>query len=130
MAEFKQNIFDILSPAVAEAQNVLLNDNPMKDQMIAIQKMKNTILSIVDLYGSSRIMDKARLDLKITELNLQLDAAEKLPELQGQPKEDQEFKAYLEKVETFINLMQKIRHKNTYSDEDYDALYGYGLSII
>ena len=47
----------------------------MKEQIIAMKKMSLTMQSIINLYARKHVEDKARLDLKIVELRLQLDAA-------------------------------------------------------
>ena len=87
MSECKQNIFDILSPIASNAQRVLLAENPVKEQIIAMKSMSTTMQSIINLYARKHVEDKSRLDLKIMELRLQLDAAEKLPVVKGHEEE-------------------------------------------
>ena len=74
--------------------------------------------------------DKARLDLKIMELRLQLDAAEKLPAVKGHEGQTEKFKDFLSKAEEFMKIVQDIRQKNSYTEEDFDEISSYGLSII
>lgn len=38
MSEYKQNIFDILSPFTEQAELVLLVDNPLKAQIMSVRK--------------------------------------------------------------------------------------------
>ena len=87
MSECKQNIFDMLSPIASNAQRVLLAENPVKEQIIAMKSMSTTMQSIINLYARKHVEDKSRLDLKIMELRLQLDAAEKLPVVKGHEEE-------------------------------------------
>lgn len=130
MSECKQNIFDILSPIVGQAQQVLLAENPVKEQIIAMKKMSLTMQSIINLYARKHVEDKARLDLKIMELRLQLDAAEKLPAVKGHEGQTEKFKDFLSKAEEFMKIVQDIRQKNSYTEEDFDEISSYGLSII
>ena len=113
MSECKQNIFDILSPIASNAQRVLLAENPVKEQIIAMKSMSTTML-----------------DLKIMELRLQLDAAEKLPVVKGHEEESENFKDFLSKTEGFLKIVQDARQKNSYADEDFEEISSYGLGII
>lgn len=130
MSECKQNIFDILSPVAAQAQQVLLVENPVKEQIIAMKKMSLTMQSIINLYARKYVENKARLDLKIVELRLQLDAAEKLPVVKGNEEQTAKFKDFLSKTEEFMKIVQDIRQKNSYANEDFETISSYGLSII
>ena len=130
MSECKQNIFDILSPIASNAQRVLLADNPVKEQIIAMKSMSTTMQSIINLYARKHVEDKSRLDLKIMELRLQLDAAEKLPVVKGHEEESEKFKDFLSKTEGFLKIVQDARQKNSYADEDFEEISSYGLGII
>ena len=130
MSECKQNIFDMLSPIASNAQRVLLAENPVKEQIIAMKSMSTTMQSIINLYASKHVEDKSRLDLKIMELRLQLDAAEKLPVVKGHEEESEKFKDFLSKTEGFLKIVQDARQKNSYADEDFEEISSYGLGII
>ena len=130
MSECKQNIFDILSPIASNAQRVLLAENPVKEQIIAMKSMSTTMQSIINLYARKHVEDKPRLDLKIMELRLQLDAAEKLPVVKGHEEESEKFKDFLSKTEGFLKIVQDARQKNSYADEDFEEISSYGLGII
>ena len=130
MSEYKQNIFDILSPIASNAQRVLLAENPVKEQIIAMKSMSTTMQSIINLYARKHVEDKSRLDLKIMELRLQLDAAEKLPVVKGHEEESEKFKDFLSKTEGFLKIVQDARQKNSYADEDFEEISSYGLGII
>ena len=130
MSECKQNIFDILSPIASNAQRVLLAENPAKEQIIAMKSMSTTMQSIINLYARKHVEDKSRLDLKIMELRLQLDAAEKLPVVKGHEEESEKFKDFLSKTEGFLKIVQDARQKNSYADEDFEEISSYGLGII
>ena len=130
MPECKQNIFDILSPIASNAQRVLLAENPVKEQIIAMKSMSTTMQSIINLYARKHVEDKSRLDLKIMELRLQLDAAEKLPVVKGHEEESEKFKDFLSKTEGFLKIVQDARQKNSYADEDFEEISSYGLGII
>ena len=112
MSEYKQNIFDILSPFTEQAELVLLVDNPLKAQ----------IMSVRNLYARKHRMDGPRIDLKVAELTQQLDAAKKLPVVNGHEGEMKSYQAFLSQVETFIKQVKKVREKGEYSDADYDML--------
>ena len=130
MSECKQNIFDMLSPIASNAQRVLLAENPLKEQIIAMKSMSTTMQSIINLYARKHVEDKSRLDLKIMELRLQLDAAEKLPVVKGHEEESEKFKDFLSKTEGFLKIVQDARQKNSYADEDFEEISSYGLGII
>ena len=130
MSECKQNIFDILSPIASNAQRVLLAENPVKEQIIAMKSMSTTMQSIINVYARKHVEDKSRLDLKIMELRLQLDAAEKLPVVKGHEEESEKFKDFLSKTEGFLKIVQDARQKNSYADEDFEEISSYGLGII
>ena len=130
MSECKQNIFDILSPIASNAQRVLLAENPVKEQIIAMKSMSTTMQSIINLYARKHVEDKSRLDLKIMELRLQLDAAEKLPVVKGHEEESENFKDFLSKTEGFLKIVQDARQKNSYADEDFEEISNYALAII
>ena len=130
MSECKQNIFDILSAIASNAQRVLLAENPVKEQIIAMKSMSTTMQSIINLYARKHVEDKSRLDLKIMELRLQLDAAEKLPVVKGHEEESEKFKDFLSKTEGFLKIVQDARQKNSYADEDFEEISSYGLGII
>ena len=130
MSECKQNIFDMLSPIASNAQRVLLAENPVKEQIIAMKSMSTTMQSIINLYARKHVEDKSRLDLKIMELRLQLDAAEKLLVVKGHEEESEKFKDFLSKTEGFLKIVQDARQKNSYADEDFEEISSYGLGII
>ena len=79
MSEYKQVIFDILSPLTEQAESELLADEPLKDQIMAMRKMSGTVQSIMNLYSRKHAMDGMRIDLKMAELEKELKAAEKIP---------------------------------------------------
>ena len=116
MSEYKQNIFDILSPFTEQAELVLLVDNPLKAQIMSVRKMSSTMQSILNLYARKHRMDGPRIDLKVAELTKQLDAAKKLPVVNGHEGEMKSYQAFLSQVETFIKQVKKVREKGEYSD--------------
>lgn len=131
MTEYKQNIFDILSPVVEQAENVILSGNPLKEQLTAVRKIDTSMRSIVNLYTRKHVLDGLRLDLKIGELSNELDAAKKLPEVTGHTEEMKSFHTYLSEAETFLHEVQKLRGTGQYSDEDYEMLSSaYETSMI
>lgn len=132
MAEYKQNIFDILNPLVEDAGKILLADNPMKDQLLAMNKMTATMQSIVNLYTRKHVLDGVRLDVKVSELASELAAAKKLPAVSGQESEMKAFNKFLSNAEAFLNNIQKLRSTRTaYTDADYEMLTGmYGIAVI
>jgi hypothetical protein len=131
MSEYKQNVFDILSPFTEQAEQVLLADSPLKEQIMSVRKMSATMQSILNLYARKHMMDGPRIDLKVTELTKQLDAAKKLPAVNGHESEMKSYQTFLSQVETFIKQVQKAREKGEYSDADYDMLTSaYETSII
>ena len=79
LSEYKQVIFDILSPLTEQAESELLADEPLKDQIMAMRKMSGTVQSIMNLYSRKHAMDGMRIDLKMAELEKELKAAEKIP---------------------------------------------------
>lgn len=131
MSEYKQDILDILSPSAEKAGQVLLSDNPMKEQIMAVRKMASTMQSIVNLYVRKPAFDGVRIDHKLMELRKQLDAAERLPAVSGHDDEMKTYLNHLSQVKAFIDEAQKVREKGKYSDADYEILTSvYGLSII
>ena len=132
MSECKQNIFDILSPIASNAQRVLLAENPVKEQIIAMKSMSTTMQSIINLYARKHVvMETARIDLKIAELTRQLEAARKLPVVAGHENDMKAYQAFLAQVETFIKQAQKVREKGEYTDADYEMLTSaYETSVI
>ena len=79
MSEYKQVIFDILSPLTEQAEKELLADEPLKDQIMAMRKMSGTVQSIMNLYSRKHVLEGARIDVKMAELKKELEAAKKLP---------------------------------------------------
>ena len=133
MSEYKQVIFDILSPLTEQAEQELLADEPLKDQIIIMRKMSATVQGILNLYSRKHVMDGARIDLKMAELRKELETAKKLPTVTGYDEEMKNYHSFLLTVESFIKDMQKAREKGAYSDQDYKSLsesYEYGLSVI
>ena len=131
MSEYKQNVFDILSPFTEQAEQVLLADSPLKEQIMSVRKMSATMQSILNLYARKHMMDGPRIDLKVAELTKQLDAAKKLPAVNGHESEMKSYQTFLSQVEIFIKQVQKAREKGEYSDADYDMLTSaYETSII
>ena len=131
MSECKMNIIDILSPHVVEAEHILLKDNPLKDQMIAVHKISRTMQSVLNLYARKHIADGVRLDLKMEELSQEVDAAEKIPAVTGYEKEMKSFKDFLSSAQAFLKDVQKVRAKGAYNEEDYNMLVSeYGVGII
>ena len=131
MSEYKQNVFDILSPFTEQAEQVLLADSPLKEQIMSVRKMSATMQSILNLYARKHMMDGPRIDLKVAELTKQLDSAKKLPAVNGHESEMKSYQTFLSQVETFIKQVQKAREKGEYSDADYDMLTSaYETSII
>ena len=132
MAEYKMNVFDILSPFTEQAEQVLLVDSPLKEQIMSVRKMASTMQSIINLYARKHVvMETARIDLKITELTRQLEAARKLPVVAGHENDMKAYQAFLAQVETFIKQAQKVREKGEYTDADYEMLTSaYETSVI
>lgn len=133
MSEYKQVIFDILSPLTERAEKELLADEPLKEQIMAMRKMSGTVQSIMNLYSRKHAMDGMRIDMKMAELRKELEAAKKLPAVTGYDEEMKNYHSFLSSVESFMKDMQKARDKGTYSDADYNAMsdaYEYGLSVI
>lgn len=133
LSEYKQLIFDTLSPFVEQSEKELLADEPLKDQIMAMRKMSATVQSIMNLYSRKHVMDGARIDLKMEELKKQLEAAKKLPSVSGYDKEMKTYQDFLSTVESFMKDMKKARDKGKYSDEEYSSMmdaYEYGLSVI
>ena len=131
MSEYKQNVFDILSPFTEQAEQVLLAESPLKEQIMTVRKMSATMQSILNLYARKHMMDGPRIDLKVAELTKQLDAAKKLPAVNGHESEMKSYQTFLSQVEIFIKQVQKAREKGEYSDADYDMLTSaYETSII
>ena len=133
LSEYKQVIFDILSPLTEQAESELLADEPLKDQIMAMRKMSGTVQSIMNLYSRKHAMDGMRIDLKMAELEKELKAAEKIPAVTGYDEELKNFQSFLSTVKSFMNDMQKARSKGAYSDKEYQAMseaYEYGLSVI
>ena len=133
LSEYKQVIFDILSPLTEQAESELLADEPLKDQIMAMRKMSGTVQSIMNLYSRKHAMDGVRIDLKMAELEKELKAAEKIPAVTGYDEELKNFQSFLSTVKSFMNDMQKARSKGAYSDKEYQAMseaYEYGLSVI
>lgn len=133
MSEYKQVIFDILSPLTEQAEKELLADEPLKDQIMAMRKMSGTVQSIMNLYSRKHALDGMRIDMKMAELKKELEAAKKLPAVTGYDEEQENYYSFLTSVESFMKDMQKARDKGSYSDEDYNAIseaYEYGLSVI
>ena len=133
MSEYKQVIFDILSPLTEQAEKELLADEPLKDQIMAMRKMSGTVQSIMNLYSRKHVLEGARIDVKMAELKKELEAAKKLPTVTGYDEEQKNYYSFQSSVESFMKDMQKARDKGAYSDADYNAMseaYEYGLSVI
>ena len=65
-----------------QAEQVLLADSPLKEQIMSVRKMASTMQSIINLYARKHVvMETARIDLKIAELTRQLEVARKLPDV-------------------------------------------------
>ena len=131
MAEYKQNVFDILSPFTEQAEQVVLADNPLKDQIMAVRKMSSTMQSIINLYARRPVFEGARIDYKLIELKDQLEAAKKLPAITGDESAMKSYQAFLDQVEIFISKVQKVSEKAEYTDADYEMLTSaYETSVI
>lgn len=131
MTEYKQNIFDILSPFVANAESIILADNPLKEQLTSVRKIDATMRSIINLYTRKHVADGLRLDVKTTELGNEIAAAKKLPEVSGHEGEMKSFRAYLAEAEAFLNKVQKARGTGQFFDADYEMLTSaYEASMI
>ena len=131
MTEYKQDIFDILSPFTEKAEQLLLANEPMKDQMIAVRKMAANMQSILNLYARPHVMDGMRLNLKMEELKKELAAAKQLPAVSGHEAEVKSYNDFLANVDKFLVDMQKAIDKGSYDAEVYNLLITeYGISII
>lgn len=133
MSEYKQVIYDILSPLTEQAEHELLANEPLKDQIIIMRKMASTVQGILNLYSRKHVMDGVRIDLKMAELRKELETAKKLPAVTGYDEEISNYHSFLRTVESFMKDMQKARDKGAYTDENYKSLseaYEYGLSVI
>lgn len=131
MSEYKQNIFDILSPFTEQAEQILLADSPLKDQIMSVRKMASTMQSIINLYARKPVFEEARIEHKLGELKKQLDAARKLPVVTGHDNEMKPYQDFLSQVEAFIDKVQKVKEKGEYTDADYEMLTSaYETSVI
>lgn len=129
MSEYKENILDILSPFTDEAQKVLLNDNPMKEQMLSMKRMTATMQSILNLCMRKPTSEAIRLDMKMAKLVIQLDIAKRLPAVEGHPKEMKAFQDFLTNVDAFVKDVQQIRSEGKYSEAEMVTLSEYGMSL-
>ena len=129
MAEYKENILDMLSPFTEEAQKVLLNDNPMKEQILAMNRMSATMQSILQLCMRKPSPDMPRLDMKMMKLVIQLDIAKRLPTVEGHPREMKTFRDFLAHVEAFMKEVQHIKSQGSYTTDEMETLGTYGLSL-
>lgn len=129
MSEYKENIADILSPFTDEAQKVLLNDNPMKEQLLSMKRMTATMHSILTLCVRRPTPDTAHLDMKLAKLVIQLDIAKRLPVVEGHPEEMKTFQNFLDNVEAFIKDVQHIKTKGVYDETDMATIAEYGMSL-
>lgn len=129
LSEYKEDILDILSPFVDDAQKVLLNDNPMKEQQLSMRRMTATMQSILNLCMRKPVTESVRLDMKMAKLVIQLDIAKRLPVVEGHPEEMKAFQDFLTDVEAFIKDVQRIKSEGAYSDGDMAALAEYGMSL-
>ena len=130
MSEYKQVIFDILSPLTEQAEKELLADEPLKDQIMAMRKMSGTVQSIMNLYSRKHVLEGARIDVKMAERTRSCKETSCCP---GYDEEQKNYYSFLSSVESFMKDMQKARDKGAYSDADYNAMseaYEYGLSVI
>lgn len=129
MSEYKENILDILSPFTDGAQKVLLNDNPMKEQMLSMKRMTATMQSILNLCMRKPGSEAIRLDMKMAKLVIQLDIAKHLPAVEGHPKEMKAFQDFLTYVDAFVKDVQQIRSEGKYSEAEMETLSEYGMSL-
>lgn len=131
MTEYKQNIFDILSPHTEQAEQLILANEPLKDQMIAVRKMAANMQSILNLYARPHVMDGVRLNLKMEELRKELEAARKLPAVSGHVEEVKSYETFLTTVDKFLKDMEKAIGNGNYNADVYNVLMTeYGISLI
>lgn len=129
MAEYKENILDVLSPFAEGAQKVLLNDNPMKEQILAMNRMSVTMQGVLQQCMRKPAPDMPRLDMKMMKLVIQLDIAKRLPIVEGHPQEMKTFQDFLANAETFIREVQHIKAQGSYTADELATLGEYGLSL-
>lgn len=129
MAEYKENILDVLSPFAEGAQKVLLNDNPMKKQILAMNRMSVTMQGVLQQCMRKPAPDMPRLDMKMMKLVIQLDIAKRLPIVEGHPQEMKTFRDFLANAETFIREVQHIKAQGSYTADELATLGEYGLSL-
>ena len=107
MSEYKQVIFDILSPLTEQAEKELLADEPLKDQIMAMRKMSGTVQSIMNLYSRKHVLEGARIDVKMAELKKELEAAKKLPAVTGYDEEQKKLKQGVSELAVFIEAKEQ-----------------------
>lgn len=129
MAEYKENILDVLPPFAEGAQKVLLNDNPMKEQILAMNRMSVTMQGVLQQCMRKPAPDMPRLDMKMMKLVIQLDIAKRLPIVEGHPQEMKTFRDFLANAETFIREVQHIKAQGSYTADELATLGEYGLSL-
>lgn len=129
MSEYKQNILDILSLFTDDAEKVLLNDNPMKEQMLSMKRITITMQSILNLCANKPSPNMARLDLKMAKLVIQLNIAKRLPVIEGHPQEMRVYQDFLTHAEAFVKDIQRIKSTGSYTNEDMVTLEEYGMSL-
>lgn len=131
MTDYKQDIFDILGPLTEQAEQLLLANEPMKEQLIAEHKMGAAMQSILNLYARPHVMKGVRLDVKMEELRKELAAAKKLPAVKGHEKDVKSYQEFLRKADNFLKAMQEAIDKGSYNEDVYNSLITeYGLAII
>lgn len=129
MWEYKEDIVETLYPLTDDAQKILLNDNPMKEQLLAMKRMDATMQSIIALCRRKPAPNMARLDMKMAKLVIQLDIARHLPAVERQPEEMKSFYRYLDDVDAFIKDVQHIKTKGSYDETDMAMLDEYAMSL-
>lgn len=130
MSEYKQNIYDILTPFTEQAEQVILAENPLKEHIVAIGKMSGEVQNIINLYAGRHAMRDARINDDVAKLTKELELAKKLPAVPGHEKEMKDYNHFLTQVEAFLKVLPQVRANGAYSESGYDMLINsYGLSL-
>ncbi len=121
MGELVREINGIVSPLADEAELSTLDENPLKDYIIASKGIFDAMNSIMMDIAEEKVSEED-LDTHTADLEQKVENARQLAPVADYESEMDKYGKFLDKIDDFTGELRKIRRNKRYTERDYDSL--------
>lgn len=125
----KTSIYDILSPIADAAEAVVLEDNPLKEHILAAKKMFTTMEVVLEEYAKDDV-NKEEIEKQYTELEKQVAEARKISAVADHKSQMDAYARFLDEVDTFLGELRKSKRDGKFTESGFKSLNSEYESVI